>query len=156
MNALKLSRQLMWAILIALLLVGCGSFTDATIPAIEVTFDGNKCTVSGATEVTRGVNSIVLIDLSGEIDDLQALHLLDGHTYQDLIDLQGGPGKNYTGQSWIVQSMRIGKKWNESIGGDVYTFYLQDEGEYSIVVAKLNPIKVWFCAPLKVIEAPSE
>jgi hypothetical protein len=152
----KLSQQLTWAILITLVMVGCSTPADAPAPDIEVIFDGNECIVSGPTKVTTGKLVIALKDLSGEIDDLQALRLLDGHTHQDLLDLQNEPGENNKEHVPKRQSLRIGKSWNDSIGGEVYPFYLYAEGEYSISIASFNLKRAWYCAPLKVIEAPSE
>lgn len=170
----------MWAILITLLLVGCGApaatptlipptATPTPIPptatptlgplpgsVFEVTFDGNECTVSGPTELPTGDHSFVWKDLSEENIDLWVARLLDDKTFQDLLDLQSEPGEYYPQPSWTVHPTQLGRAWNESIGGEVYTFSLNIEGEYVTLVGGYSPLSLWFCAPLKVIEAPSE
>jgi hypothetical protein len=178
MNRQKLTQQVMWTILITLLVVGCGApaATPTPIPptgtptttseplpetvaeAIEVTYDGNECTVSGPTELPIGELSFVLKDLSEEMNvHLTVTRLLDGKTFQDLLDLQGEPGKFPPQRpSWIDTPTLLGRTWNESIGGVVYTYSLNKEGEYVILVSGSSPISVWYCAPLWVIEAPSE
>ena len=62
---------------------------------IEVTFDGNECTVSGPTELPIGEHSFILNDLSETNAELWVLRLRDGKTFQYLLDEQGergGPG----------------------------------------------------------------
>ena len=68
------------------------TFVGADI--IEVTFDGSACTVTGPDEVSTGVHSFVLLDLTSEgLADVRTMALQDGYTYQDLLDLQSEPGE---------------------------------------------------------------
>ena len=176
MSRQKLSQQVMWTILITLMVVGCGApaATPTPIPptatptptseplpetvaeGIEVTFDGNECTVSGPTELPIGEHSFFFKDLSGQNQVLYVSHLLDGHTFQDLLDLQSEPGEYYPRPGWAVHARNLGIEWNESVGAQVYTFSIDYDGEHSIHIGRYSPDSLWFCAPLEVIEAPSE
>ena len=122
---------------------------------IVVTFDGNECTVSGPTELPTGEHSFLLKDLSGQGQYLYVSRLLDGKTFQDVLDLQSEPGVYYPKPSWVVYAPR---RPTERIaeGEHVYTFILNKEGEYAIYLGTSSPSSLWFCAPLKVMEAPSE
>jgi hypothetical protein len=172
MNRQKLSQQVVWIILITLLLVGCDvpaatltPFPPTAAPAptsgsmigsvIEVTFDGTECTVSGSTELPIGEYSFVYKDLSEENVPFWVARLLDGRTFQDLLDLQSEPGEYYPKPSWTVYPSGSWT-WNESIDAGVYTFSLDKEGEYATAVGGDFPPSLWLCAPLWVIEAPSE
>jgi hypothetical protein len=139
-----------------LLLAGCGApaATPTPIPPIEVIFDGNECTVSGPTELPTGDHSFVLKDLSGQNQVLYVSHLLDGKTYQDLLDLQSEPGEYVPKPSWVVRAAR-GIRRNAK-GERVYTFSLDKEGEHAIYIGSSHPLSLWNCAPLWVTEAPSE
>jgi hypothetical protein len=165
MNEQRLSQQVMWAILIMLLLVGCG--TPAATPTsgplprdvaegIEVTFDGNECIVSGPTELSIGEHSFVLKDLSEQNAYLLVSLLHDGKTFQDWLDEQSEPGV-FARPSWVEFPSQLGapKKTN---GGEVWTYILRKEGEHFISVGEDLPDskRLWFCSPLEVIEAPSE
>ena len=174
MSRQKLSQQVMWAILVTLLLVGCGApaatptpipptatltpvpptATLTPVPPIEVTFDGTECTVSGPTELPTGDHKFVLKDLSEQNQVLYVSLLLDGKTYQDLLDLQSEPGEYYPKPRWSVHT--TGGMRRNAKGENVYTFSLDIEGEHAIYLGSAFPHSLWFCAPLKVIEAPSE
>ena len=160
-----------------LLLVGCGAPaatptstplppTDKSTPIptseplpesgpemIVVTFDGDECTVSGPTELPVGEHGIVLNNLTGELGNLGLGQLIDGHMYQDLLDLKIEPG-GPTNNSW-VRAVITTHTWSE-LKGYEYSFSLDEAGEYAIWVYGANPVSVWICAPLEVIEAPSE
>jgi len=122
---------------------------------IEVTFDGNECTVSGPTELPTGDHSFVLKDLSEQYQALYVSRLLNGKTYQGLLDLQSEPGEYYPQPSWVVHKGSKGMRRNAK-GEKVYTFSLDKEGKHAIYIGSSSPLSLWFCAPLKVIEAPSE
>jgi hypothetical protein len=123
---------------------------------IEVTFDGNECTVSGPTEVPTGEHSFVLFDLSGQNQDLWLARLHDGKTFRDLLDLQPEPGEYYPKPSWAVHPPKSTIGLNKKTGGKDMVFDLDEAGEYSMAVGGYNPRSLWLCAPLWVVEAPSE
>jgi hypothetical protein len=148
-----------WAIVIALLLVGCcaPAATPTPIPptdtptpvpptpkpasetfpeydpnTILVTFNGDECIASVPTELPVGEHQFVLRNLSDQFQSLWVSHILDGHTYQDLLDMQSEPGVYFPGPSWIALPFRNFVKQNEP-SDFVYTFYLKKEGGWVIV-----------------------
>ncbi len=151
MNGQKLSKQLMWAILLTLMLVGCGASAATPTQEIEVTFSGNECTVSGPTEILMGDHPIVLNDQSDINVSLWAGKLNNGKTFQDLLDLQSEPGESFPVPSWVV----FAQKYSTSDSEDKI-YVLDEPGEYSLSVYNPFPETVWLCAPLHVMEAPIE
>ena len=165
-------------VLLLLVLLGCGapatptpipptdkptSIPPTAIPTptltpqpIEVTFDGNECTVSGPTELPIGEHSFIRKDLTGNDAELYVEYYIDGKTLQDYLDLQSEPGEYVSDQPWAIRSIKRGTEWNESLGGKEYTFLLNEGGEHIIIIAGFSPRSIWFCAPLWVIAAPSE
>lgn len=119
-------------------------------PPIEIAFDGNECTVSGPTEVPTGNYPFVWNDLSEQQNtDFWVGRLLDGHTYQDLLDLQSEPGEYYPKPSWVVHSSAY-----YSFDAEIWVVILDEPGDYFIDLGSKHSL--WFCAPFKVIEAPSD
>ena len=56
---------------------------------VEVSFDGSECTVAEPTEVPPGDHAFLLTDVSGRDDvGLYARKLVDGHTFQDALDIE--------------------------------------------------------------------
>ena len=155
MNGEKIFQLVIWKIMITLL-VGCGVAADLPVPEIEVIFEGNGCTASGPTRLPTGDHSFAYKNLSEDNIDLWVGRILDGKTYQDMLNLQSEPGEFIPQPSWTVHQRQLGKAWNESIGGEIYTFDLNNEGEHYIVVGSYSPKSVWFCGSFQVIEAPSE
>lgn len=114
------------------------------------------CTVTGPTELPMGEHQFVLRDLAEESADLYVQDFSDGKTFQDYLDYQGEPGEYFYDPPWATRVIKRGIEWNESIDGKVYTFLLNEEGEHVIVIVGKFPVSVWICAPLWVIEAPSD
>ncbi len=133
------------------------SVEDVVIEAGEVIFDGTECTFSGPTELPKGKYSFVLKDLSEMDVDLFVRRLTDEKKgYQDLLDLQSEPGEYHPRPDWLIDAMEPGSEEYEPDGGVVHTYLLTKEAEYVIFVFSLIPRILWYCAPLQVIEAPSE
>lgn len=162
MNRQKLSQQAMWTILMMLLLVGCSAPaatpTSEPLPGpnaewIEITCGENGCTVSGPTKLSTGEHSFVLKGLSEQNQQLYLAYYINGKTFQDLLDLQDEPGEFFPKPHWAIHPTLLDKSWDDSIGGEVYTFRF-DEGEYGIAVD--NIYGFWLCSSFQVIEAPSE
>ena len=124
----------------------------ATTHAIdfEVTFDGNGCTVSGPTEVPIGDYSFLLNNVSSRRVKLIVAQLLDGHTFQDLVDLQTEPGDTYGIEPWMSQPFYYTKDHK------IYTVSLDEAGEHAIVISEYKHVGIWHCVPFQVIETPSE
>jgi hypothetical protein len=171
MNRQELSQQVMWAILMTLLLVGCGAPVATPTPASEpspepvvevgdVIFDGTGCTVSGSTELTPGRYSFVLRNLTEGDVTLFVRRLTDGKTFQDLLDLQSEPGEYIPRPDWVARIVEQGIAWQKPDGGEVHTYKLISEGEYAVSIwsweTDTGTQRIWLCAPFRVIEALSE
>jgi len=134
---------------------------DAAIEVGEVIFDGTECTVSGLTELLPGRYSYVLVDLSDDNANLFVGRLTEGKTFQDMLDLQGEPGGYvpFIDDSY-VWAVEPGIAWQKPDGGEVHTYILTEEGEYTVGlwswVTVTTPEKIWFCAPIWVKVAPSD
>jgi len=123
-----------------------------------VTFDGNKCTVSGPDEVPTGKYNFVLNDITGEKRArIMVARLEEGKTFQDLANIfqdlsniQSEPGKQISPITWISIP------FNFTVDRIVYTFYLDTPGEHAIEVGSYVPHNLWLCAPLQVVKVPSE
>ena len=161
MSLKRHSRQVMWAVLITLLLVGCVAPAapptpippTATpippTPIIVVAADGNGCTVSGPTELPTGEHLIALKVLTTRPQTLYVSHLLDGKTYQDVLDYQGGPGKYKEQPSWLIHQEK--KEVGQLADGEtVYSFLLNEKGEHAIYTYIASPRSIWHCAPLRI------
>ncbi len=166
MNEQKLSQQVTLAILIMLLVVGCGTPAATptseplpeTVAEFEVTFDGNDCTVTGPTELPAGEHTFIFIDRSDMRGELWLIYLEDGKTIQDHLDLQSEPGEWYPKPSWVHYDSRVSSESEELEGRrvDSSTWKLDRVGEHTILCYVASPQKLWFVAPLIVVEAPSE
>ena len=136
---------------------------DVVIEVGEVKFDGTDCTVTGEKKLPPGKYSYVLQDESDYEVQMYIGRLLEGKTTQDILDLQGEPGAYVTeamideAYDWAVEP---GAAWQKPDGGEVHTYILVSEGEYTVGMwsyqTETIPFTVWFCAPLWIEEAPSE
>ncbi len=110
--------------------------------------------MEGPAEVPPGDYTFVLFN---ETDDPQALYVsyvFDGHTYQDLVDMQGTPGRYWPKPDWVEYADVLDGWMNES--RTVYfATYALEEGEVVVYTGSNRPATLWFCAPLKVTEAAS-
>ncbi len=114
----------------------------------EVTFDGNGCTVSGPTEVPIGNYSFFLNNTSDSRVELKVAQFLDGHTYQDLVDLQTEPGNNFRIEYWMSQPFKYTKDHK------IYIVSLDEAGEHGIAISVYPHVGIWLCVPFQVIESP--
>ena len=132
-----------------------GAEAEPVVPVLEVTFDGSGCTVEGPAELPTGKHAVSLRDLSGQHQLLYVSLLLEGKTYQDLLDLQSEPGVNFPKPDFVVHGWHIGRKQTPD-GAVIHTFVLSEAGEHAIYLGTANPATLWLCAPLKVVEAAPE
>jgi hypothetical protein len=186
MNLHKFSQQVMGAMLVGLLLVGCGApaATPTPIPPtdtptlvppadtptptsdplpeiiaeFEVTFDGNGCTVTGPTELPAGEHTFVFIDRSDIMrGELWLVNLDDGKTFQDHLDGQSEPGEWYQKPSWAHYDFGFTKsEYLEDRRVDTSTWKLDKVGEHTSYCYVNSPPKLWVAAPIIVVEALSE
>jgi hypothetical protein len=114
----------------------------------EVTFDGNGCTVSGPTEVPIGDYSFLLNNASDRRVKLVVGQLLDGHTFQDMVDLQNEPGDIFAIEPWMSKPFYYTKDHK------IYIVSLDEAGEHVISISVYNHVAIWLCVPFQVIESP--
>ena len=143
------------SIFFVFLLTACTQTTEipTTEPieiTFEVTFDGNGCTVSGPTEVPTGDYSFLLNNTSDRRVKLVVGQLLDGHTFQDLVDLQTEPGDTFGIEPWMSKPFYYTKDHK------IYTVSLDEAGEHVISISVYKHLGIWLCVPFQVIETPSE
>ena len=124
-----------------------------TAEPLEITFDVtfdeyHNCIISGPSEVPIGDYLISLTDQSGLKVDLAVTHLIDGHTYQDLLNLQNAPGEPFIKVYWMSHPRyftRDHKVWN-------YT--LDEAGPHVILILKHMFEGIWICDPFRVVDPP--
>lgn len=110
---------------------------DVVIEVREVIFDGTECTVTGDKKLPPGKYSYVLQDESDYEAQMYIGRLLGDKTMQDMLDLQGEPGArgNVTealldeAYDWAIEP---GAAWHRPDGGEVHTYKLVSEGEYTV------------------------
>jgi hypothetical protein len=121
-----------------------------------INFDGTQCILSGPPTVPVGDYRIVLNNLTGERMGFAVGHIRDGHTYQDLLDMQGKPGAPmFSEPDWVSWPI-VTQKSDATNERHVSTFSLEWEGEYFSVVGDTRHTSTWFCGSIVVAEGPSE
>jgi plastocyanin len=149
MNHKYLWMSVLFGWLLSALLTGCAAPGDEI--TFEVTFDENhNCTVSGPTEVPTGDYLISLNNLSERKVDVAVTHLIDGHNYQDLLNLQSDFGEPFVKVYWMSQPYYFTKDHK------VWTYSFDESGEHVILILQHVFEGVWICDPFYVIEAPTE
>jgi hypothetical protein len=128
-----------------------------TSEIIEITFGGSECTAAGPSEVPAG-NRVFLVTNVSDLGPgvLFVRRLVDGHTFQDALDLQGefgGPGAYFPRQMWFADV-----RWsNDHPEMDVASnqrlqAYSLEPGTHLVAYETLDPVSIWLCAPLDVVE----
>ena len=130
-----------------------------TTPEFEVMFDGKDCTVDGPAELPAGKHSFIFINTSDLMGEVSLIYLRKDKTFQDNLDLQNEPGDWFPKQEWAYPDYRYSSEQLESNGRTVTlsTWGLSLVGEHTIL-CYVGPRdqKLWFAAPLMIIEPPSE
>jgi hypothetical protein len=117
----------------------------------EVTFDGNECTVAGPLEVPRGYYYFILNDMSDKNLQLWVNQILEGKTFEDLLDWQPEPGEYVPPPKWIEHPSTT-----YSVDAGTMVHVLDQVGVYTTLVGGYNPSSLWFCEPFRVVEADSD
>jgi hypothetical protein len=138
--------------------------TPTSIPTIlssqpiEVTFDGNECTVTSPSELPAGEYTTIFTDLSDLKAEVWLVYLKDGYTIQDHLDGQSEPGVWYPKPSWMFYDKRYAIDSEESNGRRVTTttWILDRIGEHNIVCYVSSPQMLWIEASLMIVEPPSK
>ncbi|TET35287.1 MAG: hypothetical protein E3J69_05380 [Anaerolineales bacterium] len=140
-------------LIVTLLMTACASSDEG----IEIIWDGKECRYTGPNELPMGEQKFVYRNLSEEELDLWVGRFIDGHTFQEYLDMQGEPGEYYDPPSWLVEPNQKGTEGDAKDGGEFFSLALDIEGEYAFVLGSYSPLSAWNCTPqLKVIEAKSE
>lgn len=123
-----------------------------------VTFDGKDCVAEGPTEVLPGDYGFKFIDTSDVRGELWLLYLDEGKTIQDELDLQSEPGEWYPKPTWVHYGEKISKKYERTDEGkiEISLMDLKLLKEYTIMCYVNSPRKLWFVAPIYVVETLSE
>jgi hypothetical protein len=117
----------------------------------EVTFGGDGCTVEGPEEISRGIYYFSLIDESDIRHKLWINQLLDEKTFNDLLDWQEEPGVYRKAPPWIDHP-----RYSFSFELEKIIHYLDQVGNYAILLHSENPSSLWFCGPFRVVEVKTE
>jgi hypothetical protein len=135
--------------------------TDTSIPSaltpqpaeitFEVVFDKNyHCTVVGPTEVPTGEYLFLLNNQSDRKVDIAVTLLIDGHTYQDLLDLQSETGVPFVKVYWMSQPYYYTKDHQ------VWNYSFDETGEHVILILQHVFEGAWICDPFMVTETATE
>ncbi len=128
---------------------------------IEVTFDGDKCTDLGMMVLPEGEYTFVFRDMIGKgTADLHVSQLSDGHTYQDLLDYQGGDPKKWNANpDYHTLANKIDTEFDFSAGIKRVTYALE-EGEHAVFINNVKPEEVaaeqFYCFPIMIVDDPSK
>ena len=127
--------------------------TSAPGDIIDITFDGSRCTYSGTTVVPTGVHSFVVKDLTGEPPaDMRTMAIADGHTYQDLLDLQGEPGEYVPLPEWAEWPLTTYQPVDRELADNESANQLiLEPGEHGITIRTDDGL--WFCGALTVTDS---
>ena len=119
---------------------------------IVVTFNGRGCTASGPTDLQAGDYQFMVENLTREAVALRIDHNLCGQTFQELVEMQGGPGRDFLHERFLFYASQAERTTvrNQSTGEFVYTYSLHEVGEYTVSLGNSNGF--WLCAPLEVRE----
>lgn len=96
-----------------------------------------------------GEYTVVLRNMTDEGQTIYASYLLEGKTYQTLINIQREPGRYWKKPDWVVYADTVKTSSNEERREFYVTFSLE-EGEHVLYIGSIKPLNLWFCAPLKV------
>ena len=122
--------------------------TEEPIEYGEVTFDGVECNVSGPDEVPPGIYTIVLNNMSAHDLRMGVVQIIDGKTYQDVVDLASEPDEYIPFIPFITYPFFF------TYDHETYTYYLDEAGEHYIAVQDSLKTHNWLCKSFQVLEAP--
>lgn len=120
----------------------------ASGPSIDVTFDGQTCTIAGPTEVTRGEQAVAFHNLSQGGAYAWVGRNYPGRTWQDILHDMGTPGSYSAPEGVAIMAWDHSVIVGPELSYQVYTFAMA--GEYH-VVAQAHGDYFWPCGPFFVI-----
>jgi hypothetical protein len=118
--------------------------TAATVePAlIQLTFDGERCTYEGPTELIPGSVELFFHNESDGPAATNMVSIDEGYTIQDVIDDLGPEPSTGHHPSWTRE---IAGTWRTTAPGESHRWEGDLEmGLYAMVCARLSPLGVWF------------
>lgn len=137
-------------ILSAVLLSGCSASADTR--EITLTFDGETCQYAGPGAIPEGEVTIILDNQSEYELSLWAARMIEGKTWQDMLEYIGSPGTSVELPEWAEWSVLA----SEVPGNPNAKVYTLEKGLYAINCCTCGEIKgprgVWPGAPLEVTE----
>jgi hypothetical protein len=128
---------------------------------IEVTFDGEKCTDLGMVVLPEGEYTVVFRDMFGKgTADLHVSQLVDGHTYQELIELQESDVTHWNVDTeYHTLANQIDSDFDLSTGIKRITFALE-EGEHAVYILNIKlegfVTEQHYCFPMMIVDDPSK
>jgi len=137
--------------------------TPLSPPLFEVLFDGTDCTVDGPTELPSGDYAFTFIDESDWRGEVYLTYIDDDKNLQDQLDLQSEPGDWYPKPSWAHYDVDV-SPWYDlpedevSEGRKVTTsvWRLKKVAEHIILCYVPSPAKIWFAAPIWIIDTSTD
>jgi hypothetical protein len=120
-------------------------------PAIEVTWDGERCTMSGSSELNVGEQAIAFNNLSGESAYIWVSWHYPGRTWEAILHDMGTPGSDITPSGLGIMAWDHSLTIDSRLSYRVYTF--TRVAEYDIVVEG-RPEHFWPCGPFNVVATP--
>lgn len=132
---------------------------QAVNEGIKVTFNGEECIGLGPAALPVGEYVFVFKSLlEKSTAELHVSRLTDGHTFQDILDIQGGDSRKWIESDWNELVTRVDVDWDISTG-EKRTTYLLEEGEHAVFIGNAlltGSFEQVYCYPIMVVEASSE
>lgn len=123
---------------------------DEEPPMFTITFDGSGCTADAPETLALGKYSF-LVKNSTDSDLVLWVFLLPADTtFQDLLDKQGEPGRFFPASYDYRPPTKIAQRWDDTLGGNFYTYSFIEAGEYVAALGGLNNDSLWFCPPINI------
>ena len=121
---------------------------------IVVTYNGSGCTISGPTDLTTGDHQFFVENLTKDSVSLRIYRNLCGHTFQELVEIQGDPGRNFLPGEFLFDAPQTEHNMERipTTTDFIYTYALHTAGEYSVALHNPTSQNYWLCAPLEVTE----
>lgn len=123
---------------------------------IKVTFDGDKCVLSGSSDLDTGAH-LITVENSSEFQGWMRMCRGDkGKVWQDVLDFDFGDDEDTdTDIEWPpwCQGMPGSSVVSAESNQVVYEYKLRFEGQYFVIWEQNEPDAAWPCAPLTVRQA---
>lgn len=115
--------------------------------AMILTFGYAECVYEGPSVVSAGPANLTFVNNSGATGAVNVIELLDGKTWEDIVEYAGEQPSSKHAPSWT----RDVRPWRPIPSGD--TLLWEEEltpGTYAMVCANISPLAVWLGSSLEV------